>query len=402
MLLEVAEEPEGLTNRTSTIIRTSLPGNTNQKADVNHINASSPANAASLSVLAPVVRGSNAAVAVGAAAVAQSVAIKGVPSPSNLTLQKAPSNIDEEHQGERSVLIGTVNALSDDPLVQRSMLRAMQKHQVTSDVLRKNILEERVFARQRQPKRKAGLTDSTAAPSSRHSLNVTRHETVEQPSTGGSSQSIRHQPAASDPGSSRLPQSFGANTLPNPAGILENLLASLIQATAISHNLRQQFHAPSIHQVRGPEQNLMNIANQALHLQQSFLGGIQPQGAPHQLPHNPLLISSLLLAALGGQGTSNDLLSLIPNLVARLHLPPQQDTFFPMFNGEVEAAMNEAIHPTMVVNPQGAPSNECPSSRPSQNDDSDLSDSLDPPPSRFVRIPCRARSMPLDHNVKVW
>ena len=329
----------------------------------------------------------------------------------------AKGSLDEELKIQETALISSaVKELSDDPLVQLSMLRAMQNQQVTPDMLRKNMAEREATragsVRQRQSTKRKSTVKAAAQQTSTGTVITSQQEEDQQTSIEVACQSV-YQPMRSDSGSTPLhPNSILASqggSKAAPVTSQEELLAVLANAMTLLNNI------PSSHGLEVPHLIDLNATQRALVMQQSILLSLQPQVHPQELSHQQQLLSAFLLAAWERQvNISAGVSSLLGNLLLQHRVPShqqlggtQQEVADRIIRSSEHASSRNVEHTECIVEPtNGAPISwsKTPSlsrKHSTKRKHTDLSKRYDPVNTQFVRIPCRARRMPADHNFKV-
>jgi len=327
-------------------------------------------------------------------------------------------NRDRELKIQRTTLISsTAKELSDDPLVQLSMMRAMQNQHMTPDMVRKNVEEREATrtatARQRQSKKRKATVK--AAVQHTGTVITSQQEAVPQSMIEVALQSVCP-PMQSDPESTALhPHSFLASQIGSTAAavtsledLLTDLASDLASAMTVLNNI------PSSHGLEVPQLIELNAAHRALAILQSILVSLQPQVPPQELSHQQQLLSAFLLAEWGRHvKESASVSSLLVNLLQQGVPSPQQlggtqpEAAERVVKSSEQASSRKGENTGSIMEPtNGGPSRKSntPSlsrKQPTKRKHTDMSKSYDPLNHQFVRIPCRARRMPADHNFKV-
>lgn len=388
MLLEAAGGPTGSTDRMNESIQRSLTGGgTVSRASVESATRSRPTNnndeaphgsSANLSVLASVAQDSNGNAAASAAPAQPLVEARVARGSSS---SAAPSSSHESAEKQRAALLATVKSLSNDPLVQLSMMRAMQQQQVSPDVVIKNKEKQAALALKANARKR-------------------------KPATGG--------PAQLPMKSQRVPLSQGAAPKSRPAstvrqaapqaglvqaqqpqftdmsGLLAGLLSEQTQPNVLSNQVPQINRNAQSGSMQGQDSNPPRGGLPSI---QSLLGALQQQ-------HQQLgLIPALFNVPPSTQDNDGGISSLIQNLISSL--TPQQQLDL------AQSLIPQSMGPVVVPQQQPQPKTLAAAARPglesslsSCQKDSDISSGRSQS-SQAIRIPCRARGMPLDHNFEV-
>lgn len=290
-----------------------------------------------------------------------------------------------EIKKQRAALLKAAKALSNDPLVQLSMLRAMEQQQVAPDVVQKNKEEREKAAearlRRSHKKRKATVSLPPAAPakSPRHRV---KDKASKRAPAGGCGTAL---PAA-------FPQPQLVPPAPAPVDALEALTASLSQPQ--NNGLLQSL--PS--NLAGGSDQVISGTLQFVHM---LLGMMQQNSTLHS--PTQALAGLQALQGLGSSGFNAPLLDLIQDIGSTM--PAQQkvalaQALVPHLGAAASSRKNVTND---GVSSQGNGTSALNSSLCSSQKDSRGTSGRDSSPryGQEVKIPCRARGMPSEHNFQV-
>jgi hypothetical protein len=315
---------------------------------------------------------------------------------SNISAEACASDAKSrtEAKKRKAALLKAAKALSNDPLVQLSMLRAMQQQQIAPEVVQKN-KEERekaAQARQRRLPKKRRAPVPVAAVAAAAPVKKRRHsdKPLKQPPMGSSTSSSFGGPVAALSGAFSQPQSVPAQSH-NPTGPLDVLMAGLNQPQ-ITSVAQPQIPVP----VGGTD-----IAG-TLHFLQMLLGMMN--NTSQQAVGQPM---AGLMALQGSNGSilNGPMLDLIQNIGASM--TPQQkislaQSLIPHLGGGQNSAIRNPV-PVRALISQGNGASALTSSlnSPLPKNSQETTPSKETKSGQEVRIPCRARGMPPNHNFQV-
>ena len=291
-----------------------------------------------------------------------------------------------ESKKQRAALLKAVKSLSNDPLVQLSMLRAMQQQQVSPDVVRKNKEEREKAAEARHHKklkrRKATEPPASVPPPKSQKIRIEERH-YKQPEAGGAS--ISSVPAPMAQGSAAS-QQMPAHT---------QLAGNALEALLISSNQLDNSSLFAAH-TNPPADSDVNVLNGTLSFLQTLIDVIQQNQTQHPVASYPSLQSG------GPADTTVTILDFIRSLGKGMPLQQQvafAQVLLPGLSGAMNANCTGSGHAVSQSNGTSEPGSSLGSSlKDSQKSENDKSQSS---PGQQVRIPCRARGMPSDHNFQV-